>query len=275
MPASGWANATQTAELTASDGAERDELGYSVAVSGNTIVAGARFHRVGANTHQGAAYVFTMPAARWANATETAELAASDGGAGDLLGGAVAVSGNTIVAGAPKHKIGANGEQGAAYASTNPPSTRASGSSSVLPLPVSAVPPTISSVHQSHSTWRLGRKLAHISAKKKAPVGTTFSFSLNVPAVVSFNFAQRVNRRKVRGKCVAQTKKNRRRRTCQRTVTAGTLSFIGHSGTNHVVFLGRISRSNKLKPGHYTLLITAENSAGHSSPHQLRFTIVK
>jgi len=53
------------------------------------------------------------------------------------------------------------------------------------------------------------------------------------------------------------------------------LSFIGHSGTNHVVFLGRISRSNKLKPGHYTLLITAENSAGHSSPHQLRFTIVK
>ena len=90
-----------------------------------------------------------------------------------------------------------------------------------------------------------------------------------------FNFAQRVNRRKVRGKCVGQTKKNRRRRTCQRTVTAGTLSFIGHSGTNHVVFLGRISRSNKLKPGHYTLLIRAENSAGHSSPHQLRFTIVK
>ena len=33
-PAGGWENKTQTAELTASDGAERDHLGDSVAVSG-------------------------------------------------------------------------------------------------------------------------------------------------------------------------------------------------------------------------------------------------
>jgi len=144
----------------------------------------------------------------------------------------------------------------------------------VLRLPVSRVAPTISSVHQSHSTWRLGLKLAQISARKKAPVGTTFSLSLNVPAAISFTFTQRVSGRKVRGKCVAQTKRKRRGPTCQRTVKAANLSFIGHSGTNRVAFQGRISRSNKLKPGHYTLLITAENSAGHSSPHQLTFTIV-
>jgi FG-GAP repeat protein len=281
MPASGWASATQRAELTASDGIEGDGLGFAVAVSGNTIVAGAPFHQVGANTRQGAAYIFTMPAAGWANATETAELAASDGGAGDLLGDAVAVSGNTIVAGAPKHKLGANREQGAAFVSTSPLSTLAGGSSSVLRLPVSPVPPTISSVHQSHSTWRLGGKLAHISARRKAPakktapVGTTFSFSLNVPAAISFTFTQRVSGRKVTGKCVAQAKRKRRRRTCQPTVKAANLSFIGHSGTNRVAFQGRISRSSELKPGHYTLLITAENSAGHSSPHRLTFTIVK
>ena len=41
-PSSGpWINATQTAKLTASDGAETDELGYSVAISGSTIVTGA------------------------------------------------------------------------------------------------------------------------------------------------------------------------------------------------------------------------------------------
>jgi len=275
IPAAGQAHATQTAELTASDGAEEDGLGSAVAVSGNTIVAGAPSHEVGANEKQGAVYVFTMPAAGWANATESAELTASDGAEEDELGYSVAVSGNTIVAGAPMHMIGANGQQGAAYVSTNPPSTLASGSSSILPLPVSHVPPTISSVHQSHSTWRLGGKLAQISAKKKAPVGTTFSFALNVPAAISFNFTQHVSGRKVRGKCRAQTKKNRRRPGCKRTVTAGTLSFIGHSGTNKVAFQGRISRSNKLKPGHYTLLISAANSAGHSSPQQLTFTIVK
>jgi hypothetical protein len=275
MPTSGWANATQTAELTASDGAKGDQLGYSVAVSGSTIVAGAPLHEVGANSEQGAVYVFTMSAAGWANATQTAELAASDGAEGDQLGHSDAVSGNTIVAGAPLHRVGANAEQGAAYLSTNPPSTLASGSSAILPLPVSRVPPTISRVHQSHSTWRRGGKLAHTSAKKKVPVGTTFSFSLNVPAVISFNFTQRVSGRKVRGKCRAQTKRNRRSPGCKRAVTAGTLSFIGHSGTNKVAFQGRISGSDTLKLGHYTLLISAANSAGHSGPRQLTFTIVK
>jgi hypothetical protein len=277
MPASGWANATRAAELGASDGAARDELGYLVAVSGNTIVAGARFHQFGPNEKQGAVYLFTMPASGWATATENAELAASDGAGRDELGYAAAVSGTTIAAGAPKHMVGANEEQGAAYAYPNPPSTlaRGGGSSSVLALPISRVAPRISSVHQSHSTWRLGGKLARISARRKVPVGTTFSFSLNVPAAISFNFTQRVSGREVRGKCRAQTKKNRRSPGCQRRFTAGSLYFTGHSGRNTVAFQGRISSSIRLKPGHYALQITAANSAGHSSSQQLTFTIVK
>jgi hypothetical protein len=51
-----WA---QTAELTASDGAARDEFGSSVAVSGGTVAVGAPLHKVGSNTNQGAAYVFS------------------------------------------------------------------------------------------------------------------------------------------------------------------------------------------------------------------------
>ena len=39
-PASGWADMTQTAELTASNGKTSDHLGTSVSVSGNTVVAG-------------------------------------------------------------------------------------------------------------------------------------------------------------------------------------------------------------------------------------------
>src|ERR1700691_5848424 len=40
-PATGWANMTQTAELTASDEQLGDGFGESVSVSGNTIVVGA------------------------------------------------------------------------------------------------------------------------------------------------------------------------------------------------------------------------------------------
>lgn len=68
-PASGWANATQTA----SDGLTDDSFG-SVSISGDTIVAGALDHKVGANLDQGAVYMFVKPASGWKNATQTAEL---------------------------------------------------------------------------------------------------------------------------------------------------------------------------------------------------------
>ncbi|HME05224.1 MAG TPA: FG-GAP repeat protein, partial [Solirubrobacteraceae bacterium] len=58
----------QQAELTASDGAEEDELGTSVAVSGNTIVVGAP-NRTVVHEAQGAAYVFVKPSSGWATAT--------------------------------------------------------------------------------------------------------------------------------------------------------------------------------------------------------------
>jgi hypothetical protein len=79
-----------------------------------------------------------------------------------------------------------------------------------------------------------------------------------------------------KGKCIPQTSTNRHAPGCKRTVIMGTLSLTGHSATNKVSFQGRISRSKKLKPGRYTLLITATNSAGaHSASTSLGFTIVK
>src|SRR5439155_11469796 len=42
-PGTGWANATQTAKLTASGGAASDEFAYSAAVSGYTVVVGGRY----------------------------------------------------------------------------------------------------------------------------------------------------------------------------------------------------------------------------------------
>jgi trimeric autotransporter adhesin len=125
-PASGWASETEAAKLTASDGAVFDELGFSVAVSGNTVVAGAPNATVNVNSSQGAAYVFVKPSSGWASETEAARLTASDGAAGDSLGVKVAVSGKTAVVGAVGATVGGHSFQGAAYVFVKPTSGWAS-----------------------------------------------------------------------------------------------------------------------------------------------------
>ena len=96
-PDTGWADGTETAKLTASDGAASDEFGISVAVDEDTIVIGARQD----TTRNGAVYVFTEPANGWVDGTETAKFTASDGAAGDRYGHSVGVSGDNVLVGAP------------------------------------------------------------------------------------------------------------------------------------------------------------------------------
>ncbi len=140
-------------------------------------------------------------------------------------------------------------------------------SSYAVPLPVrAAMRPTIMDASQSAATWREGGT---------PPVGTTFSVSLNEQATVSFSFVQRVGGHMIGHKCAVITSKNTRLKTCERALDEGALSFTGHTGMNKLVFQGRISRLDKLKPGRYTLTITATNSAGASTPTSLSFTIAK
>ena len=109
-----WASGTETAKLTASDDAFNDTLGWSVALSGDgsTVAAGARYAAIGGKSAQGAAYVFTMSGPGWANMTQTAKLAASDGAAGDFFGYSVAISGDTVVVGAYEEESNATGVNG-------------------------------------------------------------------------------------------------------------------------------------------------------------------
>ena len=86
----------QSAKLTASDGAAGDRFGYSVAVDGDTAVAGA-FGDADNGSASGSAYVFTREFGLW---RQSAKLTASDGAAGDRFGYSVAVDGDTAVAGA-------------------------------------------------------------------------------------------------------------------------------------------------------------------------------
>jgi hypothetical protein len=94
-PAGGWTNMTETAMLTASDGAAGDQLGTSVGIDGNTIVAGAPLHQ-----YVGAAYIFVKPAGGWATGTQSAELTGSGGSGASGVGVRVAISGGTVASGA-------------------------------------------------------------------------------------------------------------------------------------------------------------------------------
>ena len=51
---------TEQQKLSAIGGAADDQFGHSVAISGDTVVIGAYFDDVGANTNQGSAYVFKL-----------------------------------------------------------------------------------------------------------------------------------------------------------------------------------------------------------------------
>jgi hypothetical protein len=106
---------TQQAQLNASGGGADDRFGYSVALSGDTVVVGAYLDDVGANTDQGSAYVFTRTGTTW---TQQAQLTATGGAAVDWFGYSVALSGETVIVGAYNDDVGANTDQGSAYVFT-------------------------------------------------------------------------------------------------------------------------------------------------------------
>jgi hypothetical protein len=107
MPVGGWVNANETGKLEVANGLTDDRMGFSVAIDGNTVVAGAPDKAQGkvcptqgCHFFQGGAYVFVQPANGWTNMTQTCQLSNSAGLPGDNLGTAVSVSGNVVVVGA-------------------------------------------------------------------------------------------------------------------------------------------------------------------------------
>ena len=113
-------NWSQQAYLKASNTGAGDEFGISVAVSGDTVVVGARHeasNATGVNGDQsdnsvvsaGAAYVFVRNGTSW---SQQAYLKASNPVLGDTFGHSVAVSGDTVVVGASSENINGTGVNG-------------------------------------------------------------------------------------------------------------------------------------------------------------------
>jgi hypothetical protein len=102
---------SEKSRLFAAGGSERDKMGTSVALDGDTILAGAPLVDVGANADQGSAAIFRISP----GLVEEADLDGSELGADDLFGTSVDVIGDTMVVGAPLDDVGGNDDQGAVY----------------------------------------------------------------------------------------------------------------------------------------------------------------
>ncbi len=87
---------TQQARLLATDGAEEDNFGLAVALSGDRAVVGARLEESGLLDNSGAAYVFERSGTSW---SQVKKLTASDAASGDMFGWDVAIEGSTVVVG--------------------------------------------------------------------------------------------------------------------------------------------------------------------------------
>jgi len=111
---------TQQAYLKASNTDPYDNFGWSVSISGDTVVVGAYgedSNARGVNGGQsnnsayqaGAAYVFVRRAGTW---TQQAYLKASNTDVGDFFGSSVSISGDTVVVGASWESSDARGVNG-------------------------------------------------------------------------------------------------------------------------------------------------------------------
>jgi len=104
----------EVAILTASDAEDGDEFGFSVAISGDYAVVGARKEDGDAGTDRGAAYVFDRNSGGPDAWGEAVILTASDAEDGDEFGCSVSIGGDFVVVGAD-HKDGEGTDRGAAY----------------------------------------------------------------------------------------------------------------------------------------------------------------
>ncbi|MEP7272317.1 MAG: FG-GAP repeat protein, partial [Acidobacteriota bacterium] len=86
---------TEVRKLTASDRATGDNFGWSVGISGDTVVVGAILE-----SSKGAAYVFERNKGGADNWGEVKKLTASDGATSDFFGSSVGISVDTVVVGA-------------------------------------------------------------------------------------------------------------------------------------------------------------------------------
>src|SRR4051794_4476279 len=305
-PASGWKTATETAELTASDGVINDVLGGAVAISGDTIIATADGHTVGQTPGKGQAYVFKRrPGAGWTSATEDQRFTESEEGTNsELFGSSISLSGNVALVGAPLRGVGDKSRAGAAFVFGVPPSvdlrapvdgasfrqgqTVAASYSCSAPAgaaiascagPVAPGAALDTSIPGPHTFTVNAVDSDGITATRSASYTVVKRVPPSIAGLKQSTGRWREHGRRPHGTTFSFRLDQPARvalRFARGGKSAGSLGMSGHSGLNRVRFVGRLSRKRILAPGRYSVRATATSDGGQSSTRRaLRFTIVR
>ena len=88
---------SQQAVLSPGNGLDDNRFGYAVSIDGDTAIVGA-YHQSETGTNSGVVYVFVRSGSTWSLQTK---LLGDDTFSGDFFGKSVAISGDTVIVGAP------------------------------------------------------------------------------------------------------------------------------------------------------------------------------
>jgi uncharacterized delta-60 repeat protein len=136
-------------------------------------------------------------------------------------------------------------------------------------------PPTLTA-SLTHRRFRAGKGRSAFGARKKkrAPIGTTFRYTISEAARVTIRI-ERALRGVKRGKRCVKPKRGVRGKRCTRYVRVGQLVRESPKGKSRVKFNGRIKRK-ALKRGPYRAVLRAVDAAGNKSPvRRLKFKVVR
>jgi hypothetical protein len=164
----GWHTTTQSAELTASNSTSSEEVGISISVSGNTVLAGAP----GYDKFFGAAFVFEKPASGWKDMTQTATLTPVNG-ASSGFGSSVGISGKIAAVGSPARGVAPNGLSGGVYIFEEPAGGWQNATSSIVLTGADAH----FNVYFGNSLGISGKTLVG-GTQRKSALGTAYVFGL-------------------------------------------------------------------------------------------------
>jgi hypothetical protein len=97
---------------------------------------------------------------------------------------------------------------------------------------------------------------ARDAQRRRRPRGSLVSFTLNVPAAVTYRVGRAMPGRRVGRRCAPPSRANRRGRRCTRfALVSGRFTRMGRAGSNRFRFTGRIG-GRRLTPGSYRLRAT-------------------
>ena len=161
-------------------------------------------------------------------------------------------------------------------ASTAPPA----GAGGCAALPAVALDrraPVVTRLRMARRTFAVSRRSTAVTARARSrtPQGSAFRFTLSERSTVIMRIDRLASGRRVGRRCLAPTRRLRRRKACTRFVRAGTLTRGLPPGPRSIAFSGRIGR-RALPVASYRAVVTAVDAARNvSRARTVTFDIVR